>query len=97
VSKPYEKSSGFSNRIPRQPTIEQATREVLGVERQREERGRAKVGKAADPQVDAAARLTAWITFGALRPTADDFGMLRLFLLTLLPQLGGLVLMVARR
>jgi hypothetical protein len=58
---------------------------------------RAKVGKAADPQVDAAARLTAWITIGALRPTADDFGMLRLFLLTLLPQIGGLVLMVARR
>jgi hypothetical protein len=37
------------------------------------------------------------VTRGSIRPSADDFEMLRLFLMTLLPQLGGLVLMVARR
>jgi hypothetical protein len=58
---------------------------------------RKKAGKAADPQVDAAARLTAWVSFRWLQPTADDFSMLRLFLWTLLPQVGGLVLMLARR
>jgi hypothetical protein len=34
--------------------------------------------------------MVAWLT-------ADDFSMFRLALLTLLPQIGGLVLMVARR
>jgi hypothetical protein len=38
-----------------------------------------------------------WLSAGHVVPTADDFGMLRLALLTLLPQIGGLVLMVARR
>jgi hypothetical protein len=55
-----------------------------------------KVSAAADPQTDAAAKLLAWVSFGGLRPTPDDFGMLRLFLMTLLPQIGGIVLMVAR-
>jgi hypothetical protein len=31
-----------------------------------------------------------------LRPTGDDFAMLRLILLALLPQLGGILLMVGR-
>jgi hypothetical protein len=42
-------------------------------------------------------KLIRWVTRGSVRPPADDFEMLRLFLMTLLPQLGGLVLMVARR
>jgi hypothetical protein len=57
----------------------------------------AKVGAAADPQTDATAKLIRWVSRGSVRPSADDFEMLRLFLMTLLPQLGGLVLMVARR
>jgi len=32
-----------------------------------------------------------------LKPGADDFDMLWLFFRTLLPQVGGLVLMLARR
>ena len=54
------------------------------------------VGQTADPQTDAAARIVAWISHGLLRPTGDDFAMLRLILLALLPQIGGILLMVAR-
>jgi hypothetical protein len=38
----------------------------------------------------------AWISHGLLRPTGDDFAMLRLILLALLPQIGGILLMVGR-
>jgi hypothetical protein len=54
------------------------------------------VGKAADPQTDAAIRIVAWATHGVLKPTGDDFAMLRLVLLALLPQIGGILLMVGR-
>jgi hypothetical protein len=50
----------------------------------------------ADPQMDAAIKIVAWVTFGTLRPSGDDFAMLRLVLLALLPQLGGILLMVSR-
>jgi hypothetical protein len=54
------------------------------------------VGHAADPQTDAAIRIAAWATHGALQPTGNDFAMLRLVLLALLPQIGGILLMVGR-
>jgi hypothetical protein len=54
------------------------------------------VRQTADPQMDAAIKIVAWVTFGTLRPTGDDFAMLRLVLLALLPQLGGILLMVSR-
>jgi hypothetical protein len=50
----------------------------------------------ADPQMDAAIKIVAWLTFGMLRPSGDDFAMLRLVLLALLPQIGGILLMVSR-
>jgi hypothetical protein len=56
----------------------------------------AAVAGTADPQTQAAVKLVAWATMGAVRPSGDDFGMLRLMLLALLPQLGGLLLMIAR-
>jgi hypothetical protein len=56
----------------------------------------ASVGQTADPQTDAAIKLVAWVTLGVLRPTGDDFAMLRLVLLALLPQIGGILLMVSR-
>jgi hypothetical protein len=56
----------------------------------------ASVGKTADPQTDAAIKLVAWITLGELRPSGEDFAMLRLVLLALLPQIGGILLMVSR-
>jgi len=31
------------------------------------------VGQTADPQTDAAIKLVAWVTRGALRPSGDDF------------------------
>jgi hypothetical protein len=52
------------------------------------------VTQAADPQTEAAIRIVAWASLGALRPTGDDFAMLRLMLLALLPQIGGILLMV---
>jgi hypothetical protein len=56
----------------------------------------ASVGQTADPQTDAAIKLVAWITHDALRPSGEDFAMLRLVLLALLPQIGGILLMVSR-
>jgi len=54
------------------------------------------VEQAADPQTEAAIRLTAWASLGSLRPTENDFAMLRLMLLALLPQISGIVLMIGR-
>jgi len=51
-------------------------------------------GIGADPQATEASKLIKWLT--NYKPTADDFSMFRLALLRLLPQIGGLVLMVAR-
>lgn len=56
----------------------------------------AAVQVTADPQVEAATRIAAWVSFGLVKPSGDDFAMLRLVLLALLPQVGGLLLMVAR-
>jgi hypothetical protein len=38
----------------------------------------------------------AWASHGALKPIGDDFAMLRLVLLALLPQIGRILLMVGR-
>jgi hypothetical protein len=54
------------------------------------------VGQTADPQTDAAIRIVAWATHGTLQPSGNDFAMLRLVLLALLPQIGGILLMVGR-
>jgi hypothetical protein len=55
-----------------------------------------RVGQAADPQTDAAIKLIAWISGGMMRPGAEDFSMFRLILFALLPQIGGLLLLVGR-
>jgi hypothetical protein len=52
------------------------------------------VGQTADPKADAAIRIVAWVTRGALQPTGNDFAMLRLILLAPLPQVGGILLLV---
>jgi hypothetical protein len=54
------------------------------------------VGRTADPQTEAAIRIVAWLSRDMLRPSGDDFVMLRLVLLALLPQIGGILLMVGR-
>ena len=54
------------------------------------------VEQTADPQTEAAIRIVAWLSRGALQPTGDDFAMLRLVLLALLPQIGGILLMIGR-
>jgi hypothetical protein len=56
----------------------------------------ASVEQTADPQTDAAIKLVAWVSHGTVRPSGDDFAMLRLVLLALLPQIGGILLMVSR-
>ena len=55
------------------------------------------VGQTADPQTDAAIKIVSWVSRGVLRPAPDDFAMLRLVLLALLPQIGGILLLVGRR
>ena len=54
------------------------------------------VAATADPQTEAAVKIVAWASLGAIRPSGDDFTMLRLILLALLPQIGGILLMVGR-
>jgi hypothetical protein len=54
------------------------------------------VEHAADPQTDAAIKIVAWLSRGTVKPAADDFAMLRLVLLALLPQVGGILLMIGR-
>ncbi len=56
----------------------------------------ATVQHTADPQTDAAIKLVVWVTNGWLKPSDNDFAMLRLVLLALLPQIGGILLMVSR-
>jgi hypothetical protein len=56
-----------------------------------------QVAQTADPQTEAAIKLVAWLSHGLVKPEADDFAMLRLVLLALLPQFGGILLMVGRR
>jgi hypothetical protein len=48
----------------------------------------------ADPQVSQAVKLVTWLT--PLRPADGDLAMVRLGLIVLIPQLAGLVLLVAR-
>jgi hypothetical protein len=55
------------------------------------------VERSADPQIEAATRVVTWASLGFLRPSTDDVAMLRLILLALLPQVGGILLMVARK
>ena len=54
------------------------------------------IEQTADPQTELAVRVVAWASRGMLQPTGDDFAMLRLVLLALLPQIGGILLMVGR-
>jgi hypothetical protein len=54
------------------------------------------VEQTADPQTSAAIKVVSWVSHGTLRPAAEDFIMLRLVLLALLPQIGGILLMVGR-
>jgi len=56
-----------------------------------------KVAAQAKPESTDFADLVAWGSRGTVQPTTKDFDMLWLFFRTLLPQLGGLVLMLARR
>ena len=49
-------------------------------------------GRPADRSRDAA---VLWLSGGTLKPTRDDFGMLRLILLGLLRQIGGVLLMLS--
>lgn len=48
-----------------------------------------------DPQVDTAARLLSWMSFGLLTVTSSDIQLFRIASMTLMPQLAGLVLMLA--
>src|SRR5262245_28610339 len=73
-----------------------AREEAVAAARKTHETAMATVAQAADPQTESAARIVAWISGGVLAPKGDDFAMMRLILLALLPQLGGLLLMVGR-
>jgi hypothetical protein len=48
-----------------------------------------------DPQADTAARLISWMSFGLIPVTSNDIQLARIAGMTLVPQLAGLVLMLA--
>ncbi|HZR85405.1 MAG TPA: hypothetical protein VFB02_01315 [Bradyrhizobium sp.] len=50
----------------------------------------------ADPQTHAAIQVVSWVSRGTLQPSENDFATLRLVLLALLPQIGGILLMLGR-
>jgi hypothetical protein len=56
-----------------------------------------KVAAQARPESGDFAKLVAWVSRGAIQPGSDDFEMLWLLFRTFLPQVGGLVLMLAQR
>ena len=55
----------------------------------------AKVVAQARPESSDFAKLVAWVSRGAIQPGAEDFTMIWLLFRTFLPQVGGLVLMLA--
>jgi hypothetical protein len=57
----------------------------------------ANVVAQARPESTDFARLVAWVSRGTIQPGAGDFAMLWLLFRTFLPQVGGLVLMLAQR
>src|SRR5262245_17795657 len=69
---------------------------VVDRQRQLDDAQRSAQGTA-DPQVEAAISLVAWASLGKLRPARHEFEMLRLLLLALLPQIGGVLLMIRSR
>ena len=72
-------------------------RESAVVERQAAVDAAARtVAETGDPQTLAAVHIVAWISGGMIRPAPEDFAMLRLVLLALLPQIGGILLMIGR-
>jgi hypothetical protein len=54
------------------------------------------VAETGDPQAAAAVRMVRWLSGGMVRPTEEDFALLRLVLLAVLPQIGGILLMIGR-
>jgi hypothetical protein len=56
----------------------------------------ATLASTSDPQTTAVTKLVTWISRGTIAPTPDDVGMIRLALLALLPQIGGILLMIGR-
>lgn len=72
-------------------------REVTVTERQQAVDNAMKaVEQTGDPQTLAAVHIVAWISGGLIKPAPEDFAMLRLVLLALLPQIGGILLMIGR-
>ena len=57
--------------------------------------GRLPAVTVADPQADTAARLARWLTAGLAPITPEDVAMARIVGMALLPQIGGLVIMLA--
>jgi hypothetical protein len=76
----------------RRPMCQRREDEVVDRQRQLDA---ARSAIVADPQSEGAAKLVAWLT--GTEPSSAWLSGLRLALLTLLPQIGGLLLAVARR
>jgi hypothetical protein len=72
-------------------------REQAVTERQRAlDAALSSVERTADPQTEAAIKMVTWLSAGTAKPGADGLAMLRLMLLALLPQIGGILVMIGR-
>jgi hypothetical protein len=69
--------------------------EVTQLEGKSESQKHIVVGQARPESTDFA-KLVTWVSRGAIQPGADDFTMIWLLFRTFLPQVGGLVLMLAK-
>jgi hypothetical protein len=78
------------------PLCRQRQADVVVAER-KIEAARVPVVAIARPESADFARLVGWATRGLVIPSEGDFGTLWLLLRTLLPQIGGVVLLLARR
>jgi hypothetical protein len=61
------------------------------------ETAEAAVAQTGDPQAAAMVHLVTWISVARVTPSEADVAMVRLALMALLPQFGGIMLMVAKR
>lgn len=57
----------------------------------------AAVAQTGDPQAAALVGVVTWVSRGSLVPSEADVSMLRLILMSLLPQVGGILLMASKR
>jgi hypothetical protein len=97
ICRPSPRSSSTALLALREVRGEAARRDAIDAEMRNiaVEIGRLPAVTTADPQAEIAARLARWLTAGLAPITPDDVAMARIAGMALLPQIGGMVMMLA--